>query len=314
MGRIGDMVREKVPSLPSGSWALDRALGVGGYPLGRIIELFGPEMSGKTTLTLHAVAMAQASGSEAAFVDAEHALDLGYAEAIGVDVPRLVVSQPDCGEQALAIVEDLVKSRKFAVVVVDSVAALVPKAELDGEMGASHPGLQARLMSQALRKLTGVCSKTGTAVMFINQMRMKIGVMFGSPETTTGGQALKFYASVRIDARRREKVHIEGKLVGNLHQVKVVKNKLAPPFQECMLNVVYGRGIDRYSDLAEVALDIGAITKSGSWYAVKFGSESEQQLCQGRFKLVDMLKEDAEVRKKVAAKCVEICPRLRWLP
>ncbi|MCB0316569.1 MAG: recombinase RecA, partial [Calditrichaeota bacterium] len=269
--RLGDRPKINVDVIPTGSISLDNALGIGGIPRGRIIEVFGPESSGKTTLTLHIIAEAQRSGGLAAFVDAEHALDPIYARKLGVDTVNLLVSQPDHGEQALEIVETLVRSGALDVVVVDSVAALVPRAEIEGEMGDSHMGLQARLMSQALRKLTATVSRSNTSVIFINQLREKIGVMFGNPETTTGGRALKFYTSIRIDIRRIASIKNGTDLVGNRTKVKIVKNKLAPPFRECEFDIMYSQGISREGDLLDLASDMNILQKSGTWYS--FGDE-----------------------------------------
>lgn len=307
VGRYGAAARVW-PCVPTGSWSLDRALGIGGYPRGRIIELYGPEMSGKTTLTLHALAMCQAAGLTVAFVDAEHALDPKYAARIGVKMKDLVISQPDNGEQALDIVESLARSGGVGAIAVDSVAALVPQAELIGDMGDSHIGLQARLMSQALRKLTAVCAKTQTTIFFINQLRMKIGVVFGSPEVTTGGNALKFYASVRLDVRRKDKLNVGGELVGHMHRIKVAKNKLAPPFKEVFVNIIFGKGVDRVNDLVEVALDLGVVEQRSSWFYM-----DESKLCQGRFNLNDLVRADTKVFNKVRKACVSKCKYLRWL-
>ena len=277
MMRLGDRKAERVPCIPTGSPSLDEALGCGGYPKGRVVEVYGPESSGKTTLTLHAIAQCQAGGGVAAFIDAEHALDVHYAKNLGVDAKELLVSQPDSGEQALDIAEILVKSGAVDLVVIDSVAALVPQAELDGDMGASHVGLQARLMSQALRKLAGAAHRTGTTIIFINQLRMKIGVMFGSPETTTGGHALKYYASVRLDIRRIGAVKQGEAILGNRTRVKVVKNKLAPPFRKAEFDIRYGKGIDAIGDLLDRAVEANVIEKSGAYYRFK-----GKNLAQGR--------------------------------
>ncbi|MDH3817451.1 MAG: recombinase RecA [Myxococcales bacterium] len=271
MMRLGDGKAERVPCIPTGSPSLDEALGCGGYPKGRVVEVFGPESSGKTTLTLHAIAQCQAMGGVAAFIDAEHALDIYYAKNLGVQANELLVSQPDSGEQALDIADLLVRSGAVDLVVIDSVAALVPKAELEGDMGDSHMGLQARLMSQALRKLSGAAHRTGTTIVFINQLRMKIGVIFGSPETTTGGHALKYYASVRLDIRRIGAVKQGDEILGNRTRVKVVKNKLAPPFRKAEFDIRYGKGIDAVGDLLDRAVQADAVEKSGSYY--RFGEE-----------------------------------------
>jgi recombination protein RecA len=292
--RLGDRVKINVDIIPTGSISLDYALGIWGVPRGRIIEIFGPESSGKTTLALHIIAEAQKLGGLAAFVDAEHALDPGYARRLGVDTVNLLVSQPDTGEQALEIVETLVRSGAIDVVVVDSVAALVPRAELEGEMGDSHMGLQARLMSQALRKLTATVSKSNTSVIFINQLREKIGVMFGNPETTTGGRALKFYTSIRMDIRRIASIKDGENTVGNRTRVKVVKNKMAPPFRESEFDIMYNEGISKVGDLLDLAARMNIVQKSGTWYS--FG---EERLGQGRENVKNFLKENAEYTKKI---------------
>ena len=296
--RLGDEIpAPEVRVVPTGSLGLDIALGVGGLPRGRVVEIYGPESSGKTTLALHVVAQAQKTGGICAFVDAEHALDVSYARKLGVRTDDLLVSQPDCGEQALDITEMLVRSGAVDVVVVDSVAALTPRAELEGEMGDSHMGLQARLMSQALRKLTGTISKSHTLVVFINQIRMKIGVMFGNPETTTGGNALKFYASVRLDIRRVGALKDGEKVVGNRTRVKVVKNKMAPPFREVEFDILYGEGISREGDLVDLAAECGVVEKSGAW----FGFEGER-IGQGRDNARLYLREHADIAKKIESK------------
>ena len=296
--RLGDEIpAPEVRVVPTGSLGLDIALGVGGLPRGRVVEIYGPESSGKTTLALHVVAQAQKLGGICAFVDAEHALDVSYARRLGVRTDDLLVSQPDCGEQALDITEMLVRSGAVDVVVVDSVAALTPRAELEGEMGDSHMGLQARLMSQALRKLTGTISKSHTLVIFINQIRMKIGVMFGNPETTTGGNALKFYASVRLDIRRVGALKDGEKVVGNRTRVKVVKNKMAPPFREVEFDILYGEGISREGDLVDLAAECDVVEKSGAW----FGFEGER-IGQGRENARLYLREHADIAKKIESK------------
>ncbi|WP_457634229.1 recombinase RecA [Oceanithermus desulfurans] len=296
--RLGERPRQEVEVIPTGSLALDLALGVGGIPRGRIIEIYGPESGGKTTLALHIVAQAQKLGGVAAFVDAEHALDPTYARQLGVDVDNLLLSQPDTGEQALEIVELLVRSGAVDVIVVDSVAALVPRAEIEGEMGDAHVGLQARLMSQALRKLTGVLSKSNTSAIFINQIREKVGVMYGNPEVTTGGRALKFYSSIRLDVRRKGQPIKKGdQPIANVVRVKVTKNKLAPPFREAELELYFGRGIDPVADLVTVAVDQGVIEKSGSWF-----SYGEIRLGQGKEKAADYLRANPEMIDEIRAK------------
>lgn len=292
--KLGDRVKISVDIIPTGSVSLDYALGIWGVPRGRIIEIYGPEASGKTTLALHIIAEAQKQGGLAAFVDAEHALDPSYARRLGVDTINLLVSQPDTGEQALEIVETLVRSGAIDVVVIDSVAALVPRAELEGEMGDSHMGLQARLMSQALRKLTATVSKSNTSVIFINQLREKIGIMFGSPETTTGGRALKFYTSVRIDIRRVASIKDAENTIGNRTRVKVVKNKLAPPFRECEFDIMYNEGISREGDLLDLATRLNIVQKSGTWFS--FG---EERLGQGRENVKNFLKENSEFLQRI---------------
>jgi recombination protein RecA len=301
--RCGEGAAEAVTVIPTGSLALDEALGVGGYPRGRIVEVYGPESSGKTTLTLHAIAQTQESGGVAAFIDAEHAFDLRYAKAIGIDPTRLLISQPDCGEQALEIAEVLARSGAIDLVVIDSVAALVPKAEIEGDMGDAHMGLQARLMSQALRKLTAVSHRTNTCLMFINQLRQKIGVVFGNPETTPGGQALKFYSSVRLDVRRIGKVTLGESAVGNRTRVKVVKNKCAPPFTEAEFDIRWGVGIDTGADLVETALAAGVLERSGSH--VTFGGKS---VGAGRDKARDALFTDPKLYEMVKQATLEALP------
>jgi recombination protein RecA len=293
--RLGDQKAERVPCIPTGCPSLDDALGCGGYPKGRVVEVFGPESSGKTTLTLHANAQCQAKGGVAAFIDAEHALDIHYAKNLGVNTKDLLVSQPDSGEQALDIAEILVRSGAVDLLVVDSVAALVPQAELDGDMGASHMGLQARLMSQALRKLAGTAHRTSTTIVFINQLRMKIGVVFGSPETTTGGHALKYYASVRLDIRRIGAVKQGDEVLGNRTRVKVVKNKLAPPFRKVEFDIRYGKGIDAVGDLIDRAVDANVIDKSGAYYRFKGAN-----LAQGRENARAALEKDDKLRGTIA--------------
>ena len=295
--RLGDESRPPVAVIPTGSTALDIALGIGGLPRGRVVEIFGPESSGKTTVALHAVANAQKAGGNAAFIDAEHALDPVYAKALGVDIDNLLVSQPDTGEQALEIADMLIRSGGLDIIVIDSVAALVPKAEIEGEMGDSHVGLQARLMSQALRKITGALSATGTTAIFINQLREKIGVFFGSPETTTGGKALKFYASVRIDVRRTQTLKDGDQPVGNRTKAKVVKNKMAPPFKQAEFDILYGQGISREGGLLDLGVDNGVIRKSGAWYT--YGSD---QLGQGKENARTFLKDNPELAEEIENK------------
>jgi recombination protein RecA len=285
---------EKIPSIPTGSIAFDLALGIGGFPRGRVVEIFGPEATGKTTLALHVIAEAQKRGGMAAFIDAEHALDPKYAAAVGVDVDNLLISQPDYGEQALEIAEVLVRSGAVDVIVVDSVAALVPKAELEGEMGDAHMGLQARLMSQALRKLTAIVSRSRTCFIFVNQIREKIGVFVGSPETTTGGRALKFYASMRIDVRRLTAIKEGEAVIGNRVKIKVVKNKLAPPFKEAEFDIIFGEGISREGDLIDCGLQYGVLEKTGTWY-----SYQGERLGQGRENVKKLLKENKELAARI---------------
>ena len=292
--RLGDDNRPPVQVIPTGSLALDVALGIGGLPRGRVIEVYGPESSGKTTVALHAVANAQKAGGNAAFIDAEHALDPVYARALGVDTDSLLVSQPDTGEQALEIADMLIRSGGIDIIVIDSVAALVPKAEIEGEMGDSHVGLQARLMSQALRKITGALSATGTTAIFINQLREKIGVFFGSPETTTGGEALKFYASVRIDVRRIETLKEAGSPVGNRTRAKVVKNKMAPPFKQAEFDIVYGKGISREGSIIDMGVEAGIVRKSGSWFTY-----GDDQLGQGKENVRQFLVDNPELANEI---------------
>lgn len=291
---------EKIEVISSGSISLDKALGVGGYPKGRIIEIYGPESSGKTTFALHAIANAQKNGGFAAFIDAEHALDSTYAHALGVDIENLVLSQPDNGEQALEIAEALIKSGSIDVLVVDSVAALVPEAELNGDMGDSHVGLHARLMSQAMRKLSGIISKTKCVAIFINQIREKVGVMFGNPETTTGGRALKFYSSVRLEIRRGEQIKDGTSAIGNRTTIKVVKNKVAPPFRTCEVEIIYGQGISHLGEIVDLATEMGLIEKSGSWF-----SYNGEKIGQGREKVKDYLKNHEDICNEIETKIRE---------
>ena len=294
--KLGEAAQIKVETIPTGSLNLDLKLGAGGYPKGRIIEIYGPESSGKTTLALHAIAETQKNGGIAAFIDAEHALDPIYAAAIGVDVDELYISQPDCGEQALEITEKMISSGVVDIVVVDSVAALVPKAEIEGDMGDSHVGLHARLMSQALRKLTSIISKTNCTVIFINQLREKVGIMFGNPETTTGGRALKFYSSVRLDVRRIETIKKAGEPIGNRTRVKIVKNKIAPPFKEAEFDILFGVGIDTYGELVDIGVDCSIINKSGAWYSL---ISTGEKIGQGREAAIEWLREHPEVAKQI---------------
>jgi recombination protein RecA len=298
--KLGEFKAMEIEAIPTGALSLDIALGIGGVPRGRIIEVFGPESSGKTTLALHVIAEAQKMGGEAAFIDAEHALDPVYAKKLGVDIDNLIVSQPDTGEQALEITEALVRSGALDVIVVDSVAALVPKAEIDGDMGDSHMGLQARLMSQALRKLAGAINKSKTVLIFINQLREKIGIMFGNPETTTGGRALKFYASVRLDIRKIENIKQDGEVKGNRVRVKVIKNKVAPPFREAEFDIVYGEGISKAGNILDMAVNLDIIEKSGSWF-----SYNGERIGQGRENIKRYLKENPDVLEEVETKVRE---------
>ena len=295
--KLGEFKAMEVEAIPTGALSLDIALGIGGVPRGRIIEVFGPESSGKTTLALHIIAEAQKMGGEAAFIDAEHALDPVYAKKLGVDVDNLIVSQPDTGEQALEITEALVRSGALDVIVVDSVAALVPKAEIDGDMGDSHMGLQARLMSQALRKLAGAINKSKTVLIFINQLREKIGVMFGNPETTTGGRALKFYASVRMDIRKTEMMKQDGQVIGNRVRVKVIKNKVAPPFREAEFDVLYGKGISKVGNILDMAVNLDIVEKSGAWF-----SYNGQRISQGRENAKRYLEEHPDIMDEIEKK------------
>ena len=298
--RLGDRPEMNVEAIPTGSLALDAALGIGGVPKGRIIEIYGPESSGKTTLALHILAEAQKMGGEVAFVDAEHALDPVYAAALGVDIDNLLVSQPDTGEQALEITDALVRSGAVDAVVVDSVAALTPRAEIEGEMGDTFVGLQARLMSQALRKLAGTISKTNCVVIFINQLRMKIGVMYGNPETTTGGNALKFYSSVRLDVRRTESIKDGGNVVGSKTRVKVVKNKVAPPFREAYFDIMYGQGISKWGELVDLAVEMDVVQKSGSWFSM-----GDERIGQGKESVKIFLQANPDIAEEVEAKVRE---------
>lgn len=295
--KMGDQEVEQVEVIPSGSLGLDNALGVGGYPRGRIIEIFGPESSGKTTLAIHAIAEAQKAGGIAAFIDAEHAFDRFYARDLGVDIDNLLISQPDNGEQALEIADQLIRSSAIDIIVIDSVAALTPKSEIEGDMGDNKVGLQARLMSQALRKITATIAKTNTTCIFINQLREKIGVMFGSPETTTGGNALKFYSSVRLDIRRVTSVKDGDNIIGNQTRVKVVKNKVAPPFKKCEFEITFGQGISRIGEIADLGVEHNVIKKSGSWY-----SYGETKLGQGREGLKRVLNDNPELCEEITAK------------
>ena len=295
--RLGDRTAVDVDVIPSGSLTLDKALGIGGYPKGRIIEIYGPESSGKTTLTLHAIAQAQKQGGKAAFIDAEHAIDPVYAKNLGVDIDELILSQPDSGEQALEIAEMLVRSGVIDLIVIDSVAALVPQVELDGEMGDAAVGLQARLMSKALRKLSGVMNKTNCTVIFINQLREKIGVMYGNPETTTGGRALKFYSSVRVEIRRSEQIKQNGEIIGNKANIKVVKNKVSPPFKTTQVDIIYGKGISRDGEILDLAVEGDIVEKSGAWYAY-----NGEKIGQGRENAKNFLIEHPAIFEEVEEK------------
>jgi len=295
--KLGDSKHMEIDVCPSGSLSLDIALGIGGYPKGRIIEIYGPESSGKTTFALHAIAEAQKQGGRAAFIDAEHALDPNYAKSLGVNINELLLSQPDTGEQALEICEALVRSEAVSIIVIDSVAALVPQAEIDGEMGDSHVGLQARLMSQALRKLSGTINKTNTIAIFINQLREKVGVMFGNPETTTGGRALKFYSSIRLDVRRSESLKVGDSVIGNKTTVKVVKNKVAPPFKSAVVDIMYGEGVSREGEIVDLGVNAGIIEKSGAWFAY-----NGEKLGQGKENVKLLLKENKSLCEELETK------------
>lgn len=298
--RLGDDEKREIDVISSGSISLDIALGIGGYPKGRIIEIYGPESSGKTTFALHAIAEAQKAGGKAAFIDAENSLDPQYAARLGVDINELLLSQPDNGEQALEIAEALVRSGAISVIVIDSVAALVPQAEIEGEMGDSHVGLQARLMSQALRKLAGIINKTGTVAVFINQLREKVGVMFGNPEVTPGGRALKFYSSIRLDIRRSEQIKLGTEIIGNKTNVKVVKNKMAPPFKTCQVDIMYGTGISLEGEIVDLGSEINVLEKSGAWY-----SYNGEKIGQGKENSKDYLKNNPKVKDEILHKIRE---------
>ena len=298
--KLGDRAVVDIESIPSGSVALDMALGVGGYPRGRVVEIYGPESSGKTTLTIHAIAEVQKQGGIAAFIDAEHAFDQFYAESLGVDTENLFISQPDNGEQALEIADNLIRSGAIDLIVIDSVAALTPKAEIEGDMGDSRMGLQARLMSQALRKLTGTISRTGCTCIFINQLREKIGVMFGNPETTTGGNALKFYSSVRIDIRRSSQIKNGEEIIGNRTKVKIVKNKVAPPFRKVEFDIMYGKGISRSGEVVDMGVELGVVKKSGSWF-----SYGDTKLGQGRDAVKQLIEDNPELMEEMEGKIRE---------
>ena len=295
--KLGEYQAMNIEAIPTGALSLDIALGIGGIPRGRIIEIFGPESSGKTTLALHAIAEAQKMGGEAAFIDAEHALDPVYAKHLGVDIDNLIVSQPDTGEQALEIAEALTRSGAIDIIVVDSVAALVPKAEIDGDMGDAHVGLQARLMSQALRKLAGVINKSKTVIIFINQLREKVGIMFGNPETTPGGRALKFYASVRLDIRKIENIKVDGEVTGARARVKIIKNKVAPPFREAEFDIVYGKGISKEGNILDLAVNLNLVEKAGAWF-----SYNGEKIGQGRENAKQYIREHQDVAKELETK------------
>ena len=307
--KMGDESIEHVDVIPSGSIGLNAALGVGGYPKGRIIEIFGPESSGKTTLAIHAIAECQKTGGVAAFIDAEHAFDRFYAEKLGVDIDNLLISQPDNGEQALEIADQLIRSSAVDIIVIDSVAALTPKAEIEGDMGDSKVGLHARLMSQALRKLTGTISKTNTTCIFINQLREKIGVMFGNPETTTGGNALKFYASVRIDVRKSTPIKNGDEILGNLTKIKIVKNKVAPPFRRCEFDIMYGEGISKSGEIVDLGVDAGIIQKSGSWF-----SYEGTRLAQGRDATKQLMQDNPELCEEIEKKIMAAITGNEYVP
>ncbi len=305
--KLGDNEHREIDVISSGSLSLDIALGIGGYPKGRIIEIYGPESSGKTTFALHAIAEAQKKGGRAAFIDAEHSLDPQYASKLGVNINELLLSQPDNGEQALEICEALVRSGAISVIVIDSVAALVPQAEIEGEMGDTHVGLQARLMSQALRKLSGIINKTNTIAIFINQLREKVGVMFGNPETTPGGRALKFYSSVRLEIRRSEQIKNGADIIGNKTSIKVVKNKMAPPFKNCVVDIMYGEGVSKEGELVDIASELGILEKSGAWYAYKGeklgqGKENVKELLKTNVKLKDDLEKQIRAHYELDSK------------
>ncbi|MBR6690686.1 MAG: recombinase RecA [Bacilli bacterium] len=295
--KLGEREHQKIDTIPSGSISLDIALGIGGYPKGRIIEIFGPESSGKTTFALHAIAEAQKKGGRAAFIDAEHALDPVYASKLGVNINDLLLSQPDNGEQALEICEALVRSGAISIIVVDSVAALVPQAEIEGEMGDSHVGLQARLMSQALRKLSGIVNKTNTVVIFINQLREKVGIMFGNPEVTPGGRALKFYSSVRLEIRKGEQIKLGSDAIGNRTNIKVVKNKMAPPFKACSVDIIYGEGVSITGEIVDLGVEAGVLDKSGAWY-----SYNGDKVGQGKENVKEWLKKNPKMREEIEKK------------